>query len=82
MPQFHRYADQYAPWVKSRTMLTLLVSWAIFSFGVQTFVRSLNKVTVPVLEMPLGMYLAVQGSLIVFAILLFWLAKRRPGPAA
>jgi len=82
MPQFHRYADQYAPWVKSRTMLTLLVSWAIFSFGVQTFVKSLNKVTVPVLEMPLGMYLAVQGSLIVFAILLFWLAKRRPGPAA
>jgi putative solute:sodium symporter small subunit len=63
-------------------MLTLLVSWAIFSFGVQTFVKSLNKVTVPVLEMPLGMYLAVQGSLIVFAILLFWLAKRRPGPAA
>ena len=82
MPQLHRYADQYAPWVKSRTMLTLLVSWAIFSFGVQTFVKSLNKVTVPVLEMPLGMYLAVQGSLIVFAILLFWLAKRRPGPAA
>jgi putative solute:sodium symporter small subunit len=82
MPELHRYADQYAPWVKSRTMLTLLVSWAIFSFGVQTFVRSLNKVTVPVLEMPLGMYLAVQGSLIVFAILLFWLAKRRPGPAA
>jgi putative solute:sodium symporter small subunit len=82
MPRLHRYADQYAPWVKSRTMLTLLVSWAIFSFGVQTFVKSLNKVTVPVLEMPLGMYLAVQGSLIVFAILLFWLAKRRPGPAA
>ena len=32
--------------------------------------------------MPLGMYLAVQGSLIVFAILLFWLAKRQPDPAA
>jgi len=63
-------------------MLTLLASWAVFSFAVQTFVRSLNKITVPVLEMPLGMYLAVQGSLIVFAILLFWLAKRRPGTAA
>ena len=82
MPVLHRYADQYAPWVKSRTMLTLLASWAVFSFAVQTFVRSLNKITVPVLEMPLGMYLAVQGSLIVFAILLFWLAKRRPGTAA
>ncbi len=82
MPVLHRYADQYAPWVKSRTMLTLLTSWAIFSFGVQTFVRPLNKVTVPVLDLPLGMYLAVQGSLVVFAILLVWLARRRPGPAA
>jgi putative solute:sodium symporter small subunit len=81
MPELHRYADQYAPWVKSRTMLMLLASWGIFSFGVQTFVRSLNKITVPVLEMPLGMYLAVQGSLIVFAILLFWFAKRRPDQA-
>lgn len=82
MPVFHEYADRYAPWLKSRTMLTLLMSWAIFSFGVQTFVRPLNKITVPVLEMPLGMYLAVQGSLIVFTILLFWLARRGRTPAA
>ena len=82
MPELHRYADQYAPWVKSRIMLSLLASWAIFSFGVQTFVRSLNKITVPVLGMPLGLYLAIQGSLIVFAILLIWFARRRPDPAS
>lgn len=82
MPELHRYADQYAPWVKSRTMLTLLASWAVFSFAVQTFVRALNKITVPVLGMPLGMYLAVQGSLVVFAILLFWFARRRPDTAS
>jgi putative solute:sodium symporter small subunit len=67
---------RYAPWVKSPTMLTLLASWAIFSFAVQSFVRPLNKITVPVLDMPLGMYLAVQGSLVVFAVLLFWFARR------
>ncbi len=82
MPDFHDYADRYAPWVKSRTMLTLLAAWAIFSLGVQTFLKSLNKITVPVLEMPLGMVLAMQGSLIVFAILLFWLARHRPDPTA
>jgi putative solute:sodium symporter small subunit len=72
MPEFRRYA----PWMKSRTMLTLLASWAMFSFAVQMFVRPLNKITVPVLEMPLGFYLAVQGSVIVFAILVFWLTRR------
>jgi len=72
MPEFRRYA----PWMKSRAMLTLLTSWAMFSFAVQMFVRPLNKITVPVLDMPLGMYLAVQGSIIVFAILLFWFARR------
>lgn len=71
MPELRRYA----PWVKSPSMLTLLASWAIFSFVVQSFVRPLNKITVPVLDMPLGMYLAVQGSLVVFAVLLFWFAR-------
>jgi putative solute:sodium symporter small subunit len=72
MPELRRYA----PWVKSPTMLTLLGAWAVYSFAIQMFVRPLNKITVPVLEMPLGMYLAVQGAFIVFAILLFWFARR------
>jgi putative solute:sodium symporter small subunit len=78
MPYFHAYADRYAPWVKSRTMLTLLASWAIFSFAVQAYLKSLNKITVPLLGMPLGMYLAVQGAMVVFVILLCWLARRSP----
>jgi putative solute:sodium symporter small subunit len=78
MSDFHDYAEQCVLCVKSRIMLILLAVWAIFSFGVQLYVRTLNKITVPILEMPLGLYLAVQGALIMFAILLFWFARQRP----
>ena len=44
----------------------LLVNW---------FVHSLNKIAVPVLGIPLGTYLAVQGAAIVFAVALFRFAR-------
>ncbi len=81
MSDFHDYAEQCVLCVKSRIMMAFLTSWAIFSFGVQAYMRPLNKITVPILEMPLGLYLTVQGALIMFAILLFWFARQRPAPA-
>ena len=44
----------------------LLVNW---------FVHSLNKIAVPVIGIPLGTYLAVQGAAIVFAVALFRFAR-------
>jgi putative solute:sodium symporter small subunit len=82
MSDFHDYAEQCVLCMKSRIMLAFLAAWAIFSFGVQTYVRSLNKITVPLLQMPLGLYLAMQGALIMFAILLFWFARQRPVQAS
>ena len=78
MSDFHDYAEQCVLCVKSRIMMAFLAVWAIFSFGVQAYARPLNKITVPILQMPLGLYLAVQGALIMFAILLFWFARQRP----
>ena len=37
--------------------------------------HSLNKIAVPVLGIPLGTYLAVQGAAIVFAVALFRFAR-------
>jgi putative solute:sodium symporter small subunit len=78
MSDFHDYAEQCVLCVKSRIMLAFLAFWAVFSFGVQAYVRPLNKITVPVLNMPLGLYLAMQGALIMFVILLMWFARQQP----
>jgi putative solute:sodium symporter small subunit len=41
------------------------------------FVDSLNKITIPVLNFPLGFYMAAQGSLIVFVVMLFVFARQQ-----
>jgi len=51
-------------WVRAKKLL--LVNW---------FAHSLNKIAVPVIGVPLGVYLAVQGAAIVFGVALFRLAR-------
>jgi putative solute:sodium symporter small subunit len=52
-------------------MLTHLAIWFFFGYIVHMFVNTLNQFTVPVLNFPLGFYMAAQGSLIVFVVMLF-----------
>ncbi len=56
-------------------MLVMLGLWIFYFLAVHIFITTLNKVIVPVLGLPLGVYLAVQGSLIVFAVTLFWFGR-------
>jgi putative solute:sodium symporter small subunit len=60
-----------------RLLLVMLGLWMTYFLLVNTFVHSLNKIAVPVLGIPLGYYLAVQGAAIVFAIALFRFVKDR-----
>ena len=61
-------------WSKTRgLMITALVIWFVFGFGIHFFVNSLNSIVI--LGFPLGFYMAAQGSLIVFVGLLFWFAR-------
>jgi putative solute:sodium symporter small subunit len=61
-------------WQKtSKLMVTMLVLWAFFSFIVHMFVVPLNGIKI--LGFPLGFYMASQGSLIAFVVMLFWFAK-------
>jgi putative solute:sodium symporter small subunit len=56
-------------------MLVMFGLWLTFFFVIHTFVRSLNKITVPVLDLPLGIYMPVQAAIIVFLVSLFWFAR-------
>lgn len=65
-----------AHWAKTNGLMWLmLLIWAIFSFGIHLLVKILNGINF--LGFPLGYYMAAQGSLIVFVLMLFWYAKRQ-----
>jgi putative solute:sodium symporter small subunit len=63
-------------WRRTRSLMWFtLAVWFFFSFVIHFFVVPLNQIVI--LGFPLGFYMAAQGSLIVFVILLFWFAHRQ-----
>jgi putative solute:sodium symporter small subunit len=63
-------------WARAKKLLAVMLGlWMTYFLLVNWFVHSLNKIAVPVLGIPLGTYLAVQGAAIVFAVALFRLAR-------
>lgn len=56
-------------------MVTTLVIWAFFGFVIHAFAVPLNNIVI--FGFPLGFYMAAQGSLIAFVVLIFWFAKRQ-----
>ncbi|HRD77772.1 MAG TPA: DUF4212 domain-containing protein [Hyphomicrobiaceae bacterium] len=66
--------DRY--WARTSTLMwIMLILWLFFSFGVHMFVDKLNAFSF--LGFPLGFYMAAQGSLIAFVVMLFVFAKRQ-----
>jgi putative solute:sodium symporter small subunit len=59
-----------------KIVLTALGAWIAYFLVVNMFVRVLNKIIIPVVEIPLGFYLAIQGTAIVFGVALYVLTKR------
>jgi len=71
-------ANTDAHWKKTtRLMLTHLGVWFFFGYVIHMFVVPLNKIVIPILGFPLGFYMAAQGSLIVFVVMLFMFAKQQ-----
>ena len=57
-------------WSKTRNLtIFILVVWAIFAFVLPWNAKALNEMSF--LGFPLGYYFIVQGSLIVFVLLIF-----------
>jgi uncharacterized membrane protein len=49
-----------------RGMLAMLAAWIGYFIIISMWSRALNKVVVPVLGMPLGIFLVMQGTVIIF----------------
>ena len=66
--------DRY--WARTSTLMWLMFAlWVFFSFVIHFFVGALNEFKF--LGFPLGFYMAAQGSLIAFVVMLFLFAKRQ-----
>lgn len=71
-------ANQKEHWRRTTNlMFTCLGIWFFFGYVVHMFVNQLNAIKIPILGFPLGFYMAAQGSLIVFVVLLFVFAKKQ-----
>ena len=65
-----------AHWKKTKNLTIIVLSiWFVFSFVVHWFADALNSMSF--LGFPLGYYMAAQGSLFIFVILIFWLVNRQ-----
>lgn len=68
--------SQDAYWDKTRRLMWITMAvWFFFGFVVHAFVIPLNQIVI--LGFPLGFYMAAQGSLIAFVVLIFWFARRQ-----
>lgn len=72
---FLSYEQRLARGELRKTMLTALGAWIAYFVVINMFVRSLNKIVIPVLDMPLGFCLAIQGTAIMFGVALYALSK-------
>jgi putative solute:sodium symporter small subunit len=67
-----------AHWRKTTNLMLIhLGIWVFFGYIIHMFVVPLNKIIIPILGFPLGFYMAAQGSLIVFVVMLFVFAKQQ-----
>ena len=67
-----------AHWERTRNlMLKYLGVWLFFGYIIHFFVVPLNSIHIPILGFPLGFYMAAQGSLIAFVVMLFMFAKQQ-----
>jgi len=69
-------SDNDTHWGKTRKLTFVVLGlWFIFAFVVHWFAESLNAYSF--LGFPLGYYMAVQGSLAIFVVLIFFLNWRQ-----
>ena len=59
-----------------RAMIAMLAAWLGYFVLISMSVRTLNKMTVPLLNMQLGLFLVAQGTAIIFLAALILLVPR------
>jgi uncharacterized membrane protein len=78
----HALEHRYGVGGLKRGILVMFSGWIAYFVAVNMFIRSLNKVIVPVLDMPLGNVLAMQGAVVIFVVALVVLTKWRSATTA
>ena len=68
------YRSKHWPQFKN-LVLGLFGAWIGLFFLTSTFIKPLNKIVVPGLDLPLGFYMPMQAAVIVFAIMVFQFAR-------
>jgi len=77
-PQARDQARDDAHWKKTTNLMLIhLGIWFFFGYIIHMFVVPLNKIVIPIVGFPLGFYMAAQGSLIVFVVMLFMFARQQ-----
>ena len=67
-----------AHWRRTKGLMLVMVGlWLLFAILIQIFVVQLNWIIIPYLDLPLGFFLAAQGTVIAFVIILFSYARRQ-----
>jgi putative solute:sodium symporter small subunit len=68
--------DSVGYWNRTKSLMYVMMAlWFFFAFVIHFFVETLNKIVI--FGFPLGFYMAAQGSLIAFVIMLFWFARKQ-----
>jgi putative solute:sodium symporter small subunit len=63
-------------WPSFKKLIAVLFgAWLGLFFVTHMFMKSLNKIVVPVLDLPLGSYIPGQAAMIVFVVTLCWFAR-------
>jgi putative solute:sodium symporter small subunit len=71
-------SNDEAHWAATTRLMWIHIGlWVFFGYIIHMFVVPLNKIIIPVLNFPLGFYMAAQGSLIAFVVMLFVFAKQQ-----
>jgi putative solute:sodium symporter small subunit len=60
-----------------RLMLVVIGLWVALAVLLPLFVVPLNRLMIRLLDLPLGFFLAAQGTLILLTALVFWFARRQ-----
>ena len=69
-------AQNSPTWARAKKLLLVLAAlWLSYFLVVNWFIHSLNKIAVPVLAVPLGSFLAIQGAAVVFVVTLLRFAR-------
>ncbi|RWE90352.1 DUF4212 domain-containing protein [Mesorhizobium sp.] len=68
--------DRVSYWNRTKSLMFVMLGlWVFFGYVIHMFVEQLN--TIVIFGFPLGFYMAAQGSLIAFVVMLFWFARRQ-----